>query len=233
MLKRLSIGFIIVVMALYLFNKWLYADVVFSVKTQEKIVALSYDDGPNPGETEALLDLLDELDASVSFFLKGMNVAAHPDIAQQIYARGHEIGNHSWTHKQLISFSKAEMLEELQLTNDAIKAATGFSPVLYRPPFAMQGLGMKRALDVLNMKSIAANVSAADWLDQDPALLAKRVLEDIAPGDIIVLHDGEADIYDGREQGNRFGTVEATREIINSLRAQGYQVATVTQLLNR
>jgi len=230
-MKRIVTGFLLIILLVVMFISWLYGEVVFSVPVENKVIALSFDDGPNPGETEALLDLLDELDVRASFFLKGMNVAAHPQIALSILQRGHELGNHSWTHRPLYSLNNAAMHEEINLTNTVIKNATGITPVLFRPPFGIMGAGLKFALTKAQMQSVAGSLSGGDWKDQDPQIIAARILESAEPGDIIVLHDGEADIYDGREQGNRYGTVAATELIVQALRAQGYQIVPVGQLL--
>ena len=123
------------------------------------------------------------------------------------------------------------MLEELVRTNQIIENLLGYSPVLFRPPYGAQGIGLKRAIQTLGMKSILMSVNGADWESTDPVMIANAVLDGVAPGSIILLHDGHGDIDDPAAQDSRAASVVATGIIIESLKSQGYRFATVGELL--
>jgi len=110
-------------------------------------VALTYDDGPNPPHTQALLEMLAQYGVTATFFLKGRNVEAFPESVQAVARAGHEIGNHSYSHRPMLSLSQSAMREELVRTSDLIENLLGQRPVLFRPPYGLQGPGLKMALD--------------------------------------------------------------------------------------
>ena len=103
---------------------WLYSEVISSLPTTDKVIALTYDDGPHPVDTDELLTLLAEKDVAVTFFLKGRNVEAFPDVVEKIHVEGHEIGNHSFSHRPMWSLDRAAMREQIERTNNAIFAAS-------------------------------------------------------------------------------------------------------------
>ena len=175
--------------------------------------------------------MLAERGVTATFFLKGRNVEAFPEVAARVAAAGHEIANHSYHHYAMSSFSKADMQAELERVNALIRAATGVTPTLFRPPFGIQGAGLKRALDELGMLSVLADASGADWEVFDGREVADRVLADVAPGSIVLLHDGHGDVDGPGEQESRAHAVAATAMIIDELRAQGYRFMTVSELL--
>ncbi len=224
---------LVVVAALFFaYVSWSYSNTLARVATAEKAVALTYDDGPNPPHTQALLELLEERGARATFFLKGRNVEAFPELAAQVAAAGHEVANHSYHHHAMGSLRKAGMVAELQRTNALIVDATGVEPVLFRPPFGVQGAGLKRALEELGMLSVLADASGADWEVTDPREVADRVLADVGPGSIVLLHDGHGDVDEPREQAGRAHSVAASALIIDELRSRGYRFVTVSELLD-
>lgn len=210
---------------------WSYSDAIFSVPTDEKVVALTYDDGPNPPHTQALLELLHEEDVKATFFLKGRNVEAFPQEVRNMVYLGHEIANHSYSHRRMISFSRDRMLREVEKTNAVIREVLEYEPELFRPPYGLQGPGLKRALEELGMTSIIMSAHGSDWEVTDPEKIAEAVLSDVTPGAIILLHDGHGDVDDPSVQDSRAPTVAATRIIIETLKAQGYRFLTVGRLL--
>lgn len=226
-----SVGVLgLVAVLLFLFVSWTYSGVLMRVDTPAKVVALTYDDGPNPPDTQALLALLAQRDVRATFFLKGRNVEAFPALAATV-AAGHEIANHSYHHNAMAGFGRADMQAELERVNTIIEDATGIRPILFRPPYGVQGAGLKRALDALGMRSIGADASGNDWQETDARVIADRVLTDVGPGSIVVLHDGHADVEDPQAQDSRAPTVAATALVIDGLRAAGYRFVTVSELL--
>ena len=196
---RLFAAMAIVVGLLCAVMFWSYSDAVVSVPLDEKVVALTYDDGPNPPHTQALLDMLAQHGVRATFFLKGRNVEAFPESVRAVAQAGHEIGNHSYSHRPMLSLSKSSMREELVRTGDLVEHLLGQRPLLFRPPYGLQGPGLKMALDELGMPSILMSSNGADWEETDPRLIASKVLESIQPGAIILLHDGHGDVDEPRD----------------------------------
>jgi len=210
---------------------WSYSNAIASVPAAGKVVALTYDDGPNPPHTQALLALLAQHGVRATFFLKGRNVEAFPDEVRAIAAAGHEIGNHSYDHRPMLSWSPSAMRDEVARTNRLIGRVLGYAPDLFRPPYGVQGPGLAMALDDLGMTSILMNTHGDDWELTEPADIASRVLDGIGPGGIVLLHDGHGDIDDPEAQDSRAPSVAATGLIIEALTARGYRFVTVGELL--
>jgi peptidoglycan/xylan/chitin deacetylase (PgdA/CDA1 family) len=230
---------ILLILILFLLFKWSNSSSIAKVSVSEKLIALTFDDGPNSGETESLLDTLDRKKVRATFFLLGKHVAAYPEIAAEIKDRGHEIGNHSYNHRFMIGIRKRPNLTELLKTNQTIEAATGVKPTLFRPPYLVQGPGLKRAVGQLGIQSISAisnrkTLRFQDWAIQDqPEKIAQIIIEAAQPGFIFVLHDGHAGAKSPASQRYRGGTVKAVGLIIDKLHGEGYQFVTVSELLMR
>jgi peptidoglycan-N-acetylglucosamine deacetylase len=231
MLKKLLAAIVMVVFLLGAVLFWSYNDAVVSVPLDEKLVALTYDDGPNPPHTQAMLELLALHGVKATFFLKGRNVEAFPESVLAVAQAGHEIGNHSYSHRPMLSLSKSAMREELVRAGDAIEQVLGQRPVLFRPPYGLQGPGLKMALEDLGMPSILMSDHGLDWEETDPELIASRVLESIGPGAIILLHDGHGDVDEPTAQQNRAPSVAATGMIIEELKTRGYRFVTISELM--
>lgn len=231
MLRKFLVAFVAVLTLFGALLFWIYLDAIASIPVADKVVALTFDDGPNPPHTGALLQMLAAHDVKATFFLKGRNIEAFPEGLQAVAQAGHEIANHSYYHRPMIAISEAPMLQELVRTNQIIEEQLGYSPVLFRPPYGLQGIGLKRALKTLGMKSILMSVNGADWESTDPVLIANAVLDGVAPGSIILLHDGHGDVDDPAGQDSRAPSVAATGIIIETLKSRGYRFATVGELL--
>ncbi len=213
------------------FLSWCYADTIWRMNVAEKVVALTYDDGPNPPYTGQLLTLLKSEGVVATFFLKGRNVEAFPDIPRVIGEDGHEIGNHSYQHKAMWSFSKQVMLQEVSRVDALLDGYPGYHPKMFRPPYGAQGAGLKRALQELGKKSIVFDVVGVDWELAEARAIADRVLSGVTPGSIVLLHDGHADIDEPHEQDSRAATIEATGIIVRELKSRGYRFVVVSELL--
>ena len=123
------------------------------------------------------------------------------------------------------------MREELVRTGDVIEKVLGQRPELFRPPYGLQGMGLKMALDELGMPSILMSSHGVDWEETDPDLIASRILESMEPGAIVLLHDGHGDIDDPAAQESRAPSVVATEILIEELKSQGYRFVTVSELM--
>lgn len=168
-------------------------------------LALTFDDGPNPAVTPALLDLLGRYQARATFFLMGQHVCAFPELTREIAARGHVIGNHTQTHPNLIFMSAAKLQDELSRCHDAIESVARYRPRWVRPPFGFRGPWLAGVVRRLGYSGVAMwSRLARDWRPQAPEGVIRR-LRRARGGDIVLLHDG-----DHRwPQGDRGHTVAA------------------------
>jgi peptidoglycan-N-acetylglucosamine deacetylase len=180
-------------------------------------VALTFDDGPNPAVTPALLDLLGQHGVRATFFVTGEHVRAFPDLAREIVARGHTIGNHTDTHRMLVFRSTSEITNELERCDEAIHEATGKKPRWMRPPFGFRGPCVRSAVrDWGGAGVVMWSTLAWDW---KPSRVEKVVghLQRVRGGDIVLLHDG-----DFREpEGDRHHTVAALAQWLPRWRDAG------------
>jgi len=153
--------------------------------------ALTFDDGPNPRVTPRLLDLLDEYGVPATFFILGRNARRYPELVREIAARRHEIGNHSFSHRSLIFFSRQQIVDELSRCEEAIFEASGDRSRLVRPPFGFRNPQFHRATVQLGMSHVVAwSVNGRDWNPQPSATTIRR-LGRAESGDIVLLHDGD------------------------------------------
>lgn len=184
-----------------------------------KCVALTFDAGPSEN-TARLLDILKKERVHATFFMLGRNhVMKYPDLVRRIDAEGHELANHTWTHRILTTIEPAEARKELSLTQDAIQKITGKRPLLMRPPQGRTDEEVSKTSKDLGLAQVLWSVTAKDYQTTDPALIESRVLDRTEPDGIILLHD----IYRG--------TVPAVPGIIAGLKRRGYTVVTVSELL--
>jgi peptidoglycan/xylan/chitin deacetylase (PgdA/CDA1 family) len=191
-----------------------------SVITSKPLIALTFDDGPTVEGTARLLDILKEHEVKATLFVIGNRVAKLPDLVKRAADEGHEIGNHTWTHPRMSELSREEALSQLQQTSDAIAAATGRMPALYRPPYIDTTEELDRWIENdLGMKVIAASVDSVDWQDHGAARTQENVLTKIAPGAIILCHETQPT------------TLDALPGMLRELQTRGFEFVTVSQLL--
>lgn len=183
---------------------------------REKRVALTFDDGPNTQSTMKLLKLLEKEQIKATFFVLGQMVTAHPTVASKIVEQGHEIANHSYTHPDLTKLSSDIIHNEVKKTDEAIFRATGILPKTFRAPY---GAATQEVIRTVGLPMIHWDVDSLDWHSSDPQAIANKVLEEVRPGSIVLMHD----IHER--------SVEAAPEIIRGLREQGYEFVTITELL--
>jgi len=182
-----------------------------------KTIALTFDDGPGP-YTEKLLDILDKYDAKATFFLIGSKVSARANILRRMQSRGHQLGNHSWSHPELPKLSVDQIAGEIDRTNEAIRQATGVKPSILRPPYgAVNGVVLEQ-LRLRNMSSILWSVDTRDWADRNSQIVCSRAVAGARPGAVILMHD----IHQT--------SVNAVPCILSSLKQQGYSFVTIQRL---
>lgn len=178
-------------------------------------VALTFDDGP-AGPTDALLDVLAKANAPATFFVVGVNARLRPGVLARMLAEGHEIGNHTFDHRDLTTLDAAEISNQWRTTSDIISSATGVRPALFRPPY---GATNEVVASTIRAPFILWSVDPRDWADQDSAVVTERVLASARAGDIILLHD------------IHLTSVDAVPAIIDGLRQRGFTFVTVSTLL--
>ncbi len=195
----------------------------------ERVVALTFDDGPNPPYTDKILTILEHDHVHATFFAVGRAVVAHPATIAREARDGDAIENHSWSHEHLILESPSSVRRSLRRTSDAIRRITGMAPTLMRPPFGQRDGWVLAAAFREHVIPVMWSVPLAyDWESPPPAVIAARILSHVRPGDIIVLHDGNRG-----EPANRQASVQATALIIAALKARGFAFVTVPDLMHR
>jgi peptidoglycan/xylan/chitin deacetylase (PgdA/CDA1 family) len=216
----------------------LFGKTLVSGPSQERVVALTFDDGPNPPFTGRILDVLREERVHATFFVVGRAVAAYPALVRRIVREGNAIGNHTWDHAHLLVLTRGQVHAELQRTDDAIYRATGVRTRLMRPPFGVRDFDSLAQVHRDGYVPVMWSVPLPkDWEQPGDATIAKRVVDDVGPGSIIVLHDGNRGMLCGRDRHvapracDRAQDVAATREIIETLRARGYRFVTIPELM--
>lgn len=164
-------------------------------------MAITFDDGPNPAVTPALLDLLDQYQARATFFLIGRNVRLFPDLTREIAKRGHAIGNHTETHPSLTFMCPRRIADELARCDEAIESVTGKRSRWMRPPYGfrgpqLNGVVRERGPQRSPLGVVMWSVLAWDWKPQPAAPVIRR-LRRARGGDIVLLHDGDHRILEG------------------------------------
>lgn len=190
-------------------------------QTQEKYVALSFDDGPAGKITESLLDGLARADVKATFFLCCYRMEQYPQVVQRMAEEGHEIGVHGCSHNYFTRMSKEDLQNELRCSKNTIKTLTGSPPVLLRPP---GGLYNESVLDAAEKEELSLILWGMDPEDWDPAKrgsTTKQVIHKVKNGDIVLLHDLSRE------------NVQAALEIIEILKQEGFRFCTVSQLAER
>ncbi len=202
------------------FGRWLWHG-----PRDQRAFALSFDDGPSES-TPQLLVLLAKYGAKATFFQCGMNVRSHPEIACAVALAGHEIGNHTDSHKVLIPHSKAFQRDQLRRAQESITEVTGVRPKVFRPPHGAYWFGTESVLAELGLRGVMWAVIGQDW--KHPAeRVADIVRRRVSNGAIICLHDGRG-IHPNPDIRN---TIEAVRRLLPELREEGFRFDTVSQFV--
>jgi peptidoglycan/xylan/chitin deacetylase (PgdA/CDA1 family) len=205
----------------------------------ERVVALTYDDGPNPPYTTAIVDVLHEEHVHATFFVVGQAVQAYPAVVRLEAHDGNAIGNHTWAHDHLVLDDSASLRETLQKTDRAIYDVTGLHTRIMRPPYGGRDWLVLGEVRKLGYTPVMWSVPLANDWEYPPAnVIAQRVLQYVGDGSIIVLHDGNRGIVCARAHQSphvcdRSADVEATRLIVQTLKREGYRFVTIPELLER
>ena len=187
----------------------------------DKLIALTFDDGPWPGYTAQILEILKKNDVKATFFVVGQVLNNYPDLGKRIVTEGHTIGNHTWNHWYHY-FNKQAASLEIDRTSDLIYKTTGTKTTLFRPPGGMLHNGLAAYAKSKNYTVVMWSADSIDYALPSPPVLVNRVLKQASPGGIVLLHDGG---------GPRKNTVAALPTMISKLKKQGYRFVTIPELL--
>lgn len=198
-------------------------ELVNRVETDERLVALTFDDGPNDADADAVLDVLAARDVPATFYVNGKDVEGSPASMRRIMEDGHEIGNHTWSHRAMDFVSTATVADEIESTDEVIRATGYDEPLHFRPPYGKKFLTLPRYLAERDRLTVTWDVAYEDWSGkpQSGQDIAEATIENTRPGSIILLHP-----WFGRTT-----TQEAIGPVIDQLREQGYQFVTVSELI--
>lgn len=193
----------------------------FKPTPSDKVVALTFDDGPWPGQTERILDILKAEKVSATFFVIGRQVYANQELSRRILAEGHLIGNHTQSHQVLDRVSPAAVRQQIADGQTAIQQVVGVRAKWFRPP----GGGLSAAVGAetgrFNLRIAMWTVDPQDWRQPRGGLLTSELLRTVKPGAIVLLHDGG---------GNRQATIDALPAVIHELKKRGYTFVTLDEL---
>ncbi len=169
----------------------MYADVVTLGPRNARGVALTFDDGPDPESTLAILKMLDEAGAKATFFVIGRKVDAHPEVVREIADRGHAIGVHGYTHERLFSFRPpGRVRKELERVVDGVQEITGVRPWLFRAPIGHITPSIAKVIRQMELQAVGWSARGLDgWPTTKPEETARRVIRSLKDGAIILMHD--------------------------------------------
>lgn len=227
-LVGIGIGSILTYNALLPDNHF-YGKVFTGIKTDQKVIALTFDDGPYPPYTNQILDILREYQIPATFFLIGQNAEKHPELVRQIAAEGHQLGNHTYQHVDLLTVGRKKSEEEIDRTNRIVEDITGIKMSIIRPPHGFRDPLVMEVMAEKQLEVVEWSVMARDWTNPGVDTIVNRVVSRVQNGSIILLHDGDGIA----SQASRAQTVEATRHIILALAAKGYKFVTVSEIVKK
>jgi len=224
----ISVIFLVVLVAIWSISRntsyQIFGELISSVTTEKKVVALTFDDGPTVGKTEEILTVLGQHDVKATFFLVGEAIEQNQEQAKQIAAEGHEIGNHSYSHTRMVFKSQGFVSREIEETNRLI-IKTGYSgPIHFRPPYGKKLISLPYYLSKTGMKSITWDIAPESDLpiSSSASDIASNIVERVKPGSIVLLHI----MFQSRK--NSLASVPL---VIKELKSRGYKFVTISELL--
>jgi peptidoglycan/xylan/chitin deacetylase (PgdA/CDA1 family) len=202
----------------------LYGGLVTRVETEAPLVALTLDDGPTPAGTEATLALLDSLGIRATFFVTGRELEQHPGLGRRIVAAGHALGNHSYSHRQMVLHTPTFVRREVERTDSLIRAVGWQGTIPFRPPYGKRLFVLPRYLHHTGRSTVLWDVEPESYREVAASAerIAAHVVARVRPGSIVLLHV----MYPSCAESRR-----ALPLIVDGLRAQGYRFVTVQELL--
>ncbi|AMO85816.1 Bifunctional xylanase/deacetylase precursor [Solibacillus isronensis B3W22] len=197
----------------------IFGGLTYQAETKDKVIALTFDDGPTKN-VDQLLPLLDEYKVKATFFLIGNEIEKHPEEAKKLVEAGHQIGNHTYSHKRMVLKSLSFIEEEIEKTDELIRSIGYAGEIDFRPPYGKKFVGLPYYLNKTNRETIMWSLDPETYYTSVDDKV-DYVLENIKPGSIILLHP----MYD--QTG---GTLEVVETILKELSNEGYRFLTVDEL---
>lgn len=185
-------------------------------------IALTFDDGPHPRYTPKILDILEEYGVKATFFVVGVNAEYYPDTMEKIIEKGHEIGNHTYSHPHVSCLNSETLEREVEKCESAIYGLTDYKTKLFRPPEGMIDADVRTVLRSLDYKVILWDIDTQDWANTPPDKISDYVVKNVTSGDIILMHDYVA---------HNSPTPEALRLFLPKLLEKGYHFVVVSELI--
>jgi peptidoglycan/xylan/chitin deacetylase (PgdA/CDA1 family) len=210
-------------------NSWLCPTITRVRGLREKLIALTFDDGPSPTITPQVLKVLKEKETKATFFVIGRWARCYPEITRSIAEHGHEVANHSYLHPRHVYLWTARTLRrDTELAQRLIERLVGTAPPLYRPPVGFRSVEMKGVMRSLGLRLINFSARAFDTQRNPPQQMVDRICRFATPGGIIMLHDGS----DRTPEPDRRAMLAALPLVIDRVKSAGYRFVTVSELLN-
>jgi len=206
-------------------NSWLFGPVLNRLPDGVDAVSITFDDGPNPEATPRILDALGEHGVHATFFVLGRHAERWPDLVRRMADEGHQIGNHGYWHRKLHRRSPAYVRDDLVRGTDAIAQASGVRPRVFRAPHGFRNPWVTPIAASLGQRTIGWSLGVWDSARPGAKEIARRALNGLHAGSILLLHDGDG--YD--PAGDRLQTAEALPVIIRGLRDRGLRIATLPE----
>lgn len=197
-------------------------DIYRNNKNDYMKISLTFDDGPHPRYTPKILEILEEYDIKATFFIVGVNAENYPDTIASIIKKGHEIGNHTYSHPHVSCLDSYNLKCEVEKCESSIYGLTDYKTKLFRPPEGLIDADVRTVLRDLDYKVILWDIDTRDWAHTPPEKIADYVIENVTSGDIILMHDYIA---------HNSPTPEALRLFIPALLDKGYKFVVISELI--
>lgn len=204
----------------------LFGRPISRVVTADSVVALTFDDGPTDARVDSVLRILESRNVRATFFLIGGSIASAPGAAHAIAARGHELGNHTYTHRHMVFKTVGTYRDEIERTDSLLRAAGARDPILFRPPYGYKLIGLPYVLWRTDRTTVTWDIEPESFpqIAKSAVRIVRHVLDRVHPGSIVLLHPWYS---------SGAPTRAAIPVLIDSLRARGYRTATVGELIAR
>lgn len=212
---------VIVFYGCYYIRSGFFMPIACSFQTSDKEIVISFDDGPLPQYTSDILGILKANEVPACFFCIGKRVLENADLIKQIHQQGHIIGNHSFSHNNLFDlWPSKKMLADMRKMDEAVFAAIGLRPKLFRPPYGVMNPNLKKAIKQGRYIPIGWNMRSFDTMAKDPQVLLKKLIAALKPGTIYLFHDSMQ------------VTAAVLPEFLKEVKTRGYKVQSLDKVLN-